>query len=164
MLSICVKLLQWWRYVGLCSTVVPHAYSVSQLLPSHVYLSSNRHRKSAQIHVYTLGLDNWVLLCSQHVSNCFNDEGILDSALQWYHTHIRSPNHCHRMCICQEKATEKALKFTFIHTGSRIECFHALNPCQTASMMKVFWTLLYSGNPRKFGLPTTVIACVLVKH
>ena len=40
------------------STQVPHTYAVTQALPSHVYVWSNRHLKIAQIDVYTHGLDN----------------------------------------------------------------------------------------------------------
>ena len=40
------------------STLVPHTYAVTQALPSHVYVWSNRHPKIAQIDVYTHGLDN----------------------------------------------------------------------------------------------------------
>jgi len=36
--------------------------------------------------------------------------------------------------------------------------------CHTASIMEVFWIMLYTGTPHIFGLPTTVIACVLVKQ
>ena len=163
MLSTCVKLLQWWKYFALCSTQIPNTYSVSQLLPSHVYLSSNKHREVAQIDVYTPGLEIWLLSCSQLVSKCFNDAGILDSAVHMYHTHIRSPNCSHRMCICQAIVIQKSLKLTFIHPGSTFDCFHALNVCQTASMMWVFWIMLYTGTPHIFGLPTTAVACVFVK-
>jgi hypothetical protein len=164
MLSICAKLLQWRRYFGLCSTQVPHTYSISQLQSSHVYLSSNSHPKVAQIHVYTPGLEIRLLLCSQLVPNCFNDVGIVEYALHRYPTHIRSPNYSHRMCVCQDKGTDKALKLTFIHSGSRFDWFYTVNVCQTARMMLVFWILLYTGTPHIFGLPTTSIACVFVKQ
>ena len=163
MLSTCAKLLQWRRYFGLCSTQVPHTYSVSRLLPSHAYWSSNRHRQCAQTVVCTLGLGNRLLWCSQLVPNCFNDVGILDSAVHRYSTHIRPPKYSHRMCICQAIVIQKSLKFTFIHSGSRFDWFYALNLCQTASMTEVFWIMLYTGTPHIFGLPTTVIACVLVQ-
>jgi hypothetical protein len=117
MLSTCAKLLQWRWYFGICCTQVPNTYSVSQLLPSHVYLSSNSHPKVAQIDVYTPRLKNWLFACSQLVPNCFNDGGILAYALHRYPTHIRSLHYCHHMCICQKIGTEKALKYTFIHTG-----------------------------------------------
>ena len=164
MLSTCAKQLQWLRYFGFHFTQVPHAYSVSQPLPSHVSLSRNRHRKSAEIDVYTQRLEISLLLCCQLVPNSFNDWGILDSTLHRYPTHILSPNHCHRMCLCQGIGTEKALKLTFIHKGSRFHCFYAVNLCQTASMIEVFWIPLYTGTPRIFCLPTTAIACVFVKE
>ena len=164
MLSTCAKLLQWRRYFGLCSTQVPHTYSLSQLLPSHVYLSSNRPSKRAQIDVYTLGLEIRLVLCSQLVPNCFNGGGTLEYTLHRYPTHIRSPNCSHHMCICQAIGPRKELKLTFIHPDSRIDCFHALNLCQTASMAEVFWIMLYTGTPHIFGLPTTAVACVFVKQ
>ena len=100
-LSSCAKLLQLRRYLGVCSTQVPHTYSVSQPLPSHLLWSSNSHPKVAQIHVYTPGLEIRLLLCSQLVPKCFNHNGILDYTLHRYPTHIRSPNYCRRMGICQ---------------------------------------------------------------
>ena len=151
-------------YFGFSCTQVPHTYSVSQLLPSHVYLSSNRHRRSAQIDVYTLGFEIRQVLCCQRVPNCCNDAGILDSAPRRYHTHIRSPNYCHHICICPGIGTKKALKNWFIHTVSTFHCFYAVNVCQTVSMMKVLWIVLYTGTPHIFGLPTTAIACSFVKE
>ena len=164
MLSTCAKLLQWRRYFGLCSTQVPHTYSVSQLLPSHVYLSSNRPSKRAQIDVYTLGLEIRLDLCSQLVPNSFNHKGTLEYTLHRYFPHILSPNYSHRMCICQAIVIQKSLKLPFIHSDSRIDCFHALNVCQTASMAEVFWSMLYTGTPHIFALPTTAVACVFVKQ
>ena len=73
MLSTCAKQLQWLRYFGLHCTQVPHTYSVSQPLPSHVSLSRNRHRKCAEIDVYTQRLEISLLLCCQLVPNSFND-------------------------------------------------------------------------------------------
>ncbi len=162
MLSTCAQLLQSLRYFGFHLTQVPHTYSVSQPLPSHVSLSRNRHRRIAEIDVHTQGLNISLLLCCQHVPNCFNHWGILDSTLHRYPTHILSPNHCHRMCLCQGIGTEKALKLTFIHKGSRFHCFYAVNLCQTASMIEVFWIPLYTGTPHIFGLPATAISCVSV--
>ena len=202
MLSTCAKLLRWCWYFGFCSTQVPNTYSVSQLLPSHGYWWSNSHAKVAEIDVYTRRLENWMLLCCQLVPNCFNDVGILDYALHRYPTHIRSPNYCRRMCICQAiaiqkslklkvytlvlgirllwcsqrvpnclndggiwdsaphryrspnycrrmcicpaKAIQESLKLTFIHPVSKIDCFYALNLCQTDAMMLVFCIVLYT--------------------
>jgi hypothetical protein len=114
--------------------------------------------------VYTPGLENWLLLCSELVPNCCNDAGILYCAVHMYHTHIRCPNYCHDMCICQAIVIQKSLKFTFIHPVWRFDCLHALNLCQTASMTEVFWNMLFAGTPHIFGLPTTAIACVFVKQ
>ena len=164
MLSTCAKLLQWRRYFGFCSAQVPHTYSLCQLLPSHVYLSSNRHRQSAEIDVYTLGLEIRLLLCSQLVPNCCNDGGILDCALHGHPTHIRSPNYCHRMCIRQAIVIEKALKMSLIHPGSRFDCFHALNLCRTAAMMEVFCIIPFTCTTHIFDLPTTGITCVFTKR
>ena len=164
MLSTCFKMFQWCWYFGFCCTHVSHTYSLSQLQSSHVYLSSNSHPKVAQIDVYTLGLEIWLLSCCQLVPNCFNDVGILEYALHRYPTHIRFPNYCHRMCIGQAIVIQKSMKMTFIHPDRRFDCLYALNLCQTASMMEVFWIMLYTGTPHIFGLPTTVIACVFVKQ
>ena len=225
MLSTCAKQLQSLRYFGFHFTQVPHTYSVSQPLPSHVSLSRNRHRRIAEIDVHTQGLDISLLLCCQLVPNCFNHWGILDCTLHrypthipspnhchrmclcqgignknrcnwrsrqrfesslvlccqlvpncfnhWgisdctlhrYPTHIPSPNHCHRMCLCQGIGTEESLKLTFIHKGSRFHCLYAVNLCPTASIIEVFWIPLYTRTPHTFCLPTTAIACVFVKE
>ena len=96
--------------------------------------------------------------------NCCNDAGILDCALHRYPTHIRSPNYCHHICMCQEIGIQKSLKLTFIHPGSRFNCLYAVNLCQTASMTLVFWNMIYTGTPHTFGLPTTAITCLFVKQ
>jgi hypothetical protein len=163
MLSTCAKLLHWRRYSGLCSTQVPHTYSVSQLQSSHECLSSNSLPKVAQIDVYTHGLEIRLLSCAELVPNWCNDAGILECALSRYPTHIPSPSYCHRMCICQAIGTRKSLKLTFIHPGSRIDCLYALNVFENASMMWVFWILLCICTTHIFALPTTVVACVFVK-
>ena len=138
MLSTCAKLLQSLRYFGFHFTQAPHTYSVSQPLPSHVSLSRNRHRKIVEMDVHTHGLEISMLLCCQPVPNGFNHWGILDSTLHRHPTHILSPNHCHRMCLGQGIGTEKSLKLTFIHKGSRCHCFYAVNLCQTASMIDMW--------------------------
>ena len=107
MLSTCAKLLQSLRYFGLHFTQIPHTYSVSQPLSSHVSLSRNRHRRIAEIDVYTQGFDISLLLYCQLVPNCLNDWGILDCTWHRYPTHILSPNHCHRMCVGQGIGTEE---------------------------------------------------------
>ncbi len=113
---------------------------------------------------YTDGLEMCWFGCSPLVPNCFDDAGILDSALHRYPTHIRSPNYCRRTGIGEAIVMQKSLKLTFIHAGSRMECFCAVNLCQTASMMWVFWIMLYTGTLHIFGLPTTDIACVFLKQ
>jgi hypothetical protein len=49
MMSTSVKVLQSLSYAGIKSTQVPHTYSVSQPLPSYVYLCKNRHPKTSPI-------------------------------------------------------------------------------------------------------------------
>ena len=98
----------------------------------------NRHRRIAEIDVYTLTLDISLLLCCQLVPNCFNQWGILDSTWHRYPTHILSPNHCHRMCLCQGIGTEESLKSTFIHKGSTFHCLYAVNLCPTASIIDIW--------------------------
>ena len=118
MLSTCVKLLQWLRYFGFYSTQARHTYSVSQPLSSSVSWSWNRHRNIAEIDVYRHRLEISLLLCCQHVSNCFNDWGILDSTPHRHRTHILSPNHCHDMYLCPRKGTKTSLQLTFVDTDS----------------------------------------------
>ena len=163
MLSTCAKLLEWCWYSGVCSKQVPPTYSLSRLLPSHVYLSSNRHRQSAEIDVYTLEFRNWLRSCSQLVPNCCNDGGNLDCALHRYPTHIWSRKCCHRMRIGQGIVIEKELKMSLIHSGSRCDCFHVLNLCQPAAMMEVFSIILLTCTTHIFDLPTTGITCVFTK-
>ena len=81
-MSTCGKLLEWLRYFGFYSTQAPHTYSVSQPLPSHVSLSWSRQPKITKIDVYRHRLEISLLLCCQHVANCLNDWGILDSTPQ----------------------------------------------------------------------------------
>ena len=162
MLSTCAKQLQSLRYFGFHFTLVPHTYSVSQPLPSHVSLSRNRHRRIAEIDVYTQGLDISLLLCCQHVPNCFNHWGILDSTLHRYPIHILSPTHCHRMCLCQGKGTEESLKSTFLHKGSTFHCFYTVNMChivlnndwhvrQNFNSLVVFFLVRYSQYTQNFN-------------
>ena len=164
MLSTSARLRQTETCPGLKSTQVPHTYSVTQPLPSHVCLWRYGQPKTAKFHVYTHRLNISVDLCSQLPPNSGNHRDIPDSTPHRYSTHILSPNYCRRMCICQAIVIQKSLKLTFIHPDSRIDCLHALNLCQTAWMTWVFWIMLYTGTPHIFGLPTTVIACVFVKQ
>ncbi len=120
--------------------------------------------KVAQIDVYTFGFEIRLVLGCQRAPNCSNDAGILNCALHRYLTHVWSLDYCHRMCICQAIGIDKALKLTFIHSSSGIDCVHALNLCQTAAMTEVFWIVLYTGTPHIFGPANAAIACVLVKE
>jgi hypothetical protein len=95
------KLLQWLRCFGFHFTGT-HTYSVSQPLPSHVYLSRNRHRKIAEIDVYGHGLDISLLLSSQLLPKSWDDSDMPESSSHRNPTHILSDNHCHPMCISQE--------------------------------------------------------------
>ena len=162
-LSTCAKLLQWCWYFGLCSTQVLHTYSVSQLLPSHLYFPKNRHRQSAQIDVYTHGVDISLLLCCHRVPKCLNDAGILDSAVHSYPTHIRSPNYCHRMCIGQGIGSEQSLKLSFIHTVSTFHFCNSVEVCSSASMMDVVVYYCHTGrarHARTVGMPKSwIVTC-----
>ena len=165
MMSTCAKLLEWCWYSGFRSTQVPHTYSVSQLLPSHLYLPRNRHRKSAQKLVYTHGVDISLLLCCQRVPNCFNDESTLDCALHRYPTHIRSPNYCHRMFICQGVGSEQSLKLSFIHTNSTFHFCNSVNVGSSASMMDVAVYYCHTGragHARTVGMPKSWIVTRLI--
>jgi hypothetical protein len=84
-MSTCAQLVQSLRYFGFHFTQVPHTYSVSQPLSSHVSLSRNRHRRITEIDVYTQGFDISLFLWCQLVSNCFNHWGIF----VWTHSHTR---------------------------------------------------------------------------
>jgi hypothetical protein len=163
-MSTCAQLVQSLRYFGFHFTQVPHTYSVSQPLPSHVSLSRNRHRRITEIDVHTQGFEISLILWCQLVSNCFNHWGILDSTLHRYPIHILSPNHCHHMCLCQGIGTKESQKSTFIHEDSTFHYFYDVNMCPTGSIIEVFCIPLYTGTPYIFCLPTTVIACVFVKE
>ena len=164
MLSTYAKLLQWRRYFGLCSTQVPHTYSVSQLLPSHAYLTSNRHRESrSNWRLYTRAWDSSGFM----LSTC-------DKLLQWCwyfglcstqvpHTYLLSQLQSSHVYLSRSRHRQNA-QLTFVHSWSRFDCFYAVNLCRTAAMMEVFWSMLYTGTPHIFGLPTAVITCVFVKQ
>jgi hypothetical protein len=147
MLSICAKLLQWRRYFGICSSQIPHTYSVSQLLPSHVYLSSNRHRKSAQIHVYTHGLENWLLLCSQLVPNCFDDAGILEYAVHQGTPHIFGLSTTTITCVFVKQWSSKNRWNWRLYTRARELTAFMLSTC--AKLLQ-WW--------RYFGLSSTQVS------
>jgi hypothetical protein len=67
-------------------------------------------------------------------------------------------------CVLTGIGTEESLKSTFIHKGPKFHCFYAVNLCQTASIIEVFWIPLYTGTPHICFLPTTAITCVFVKE
>ena len=105
----------WTHFV-----IVTVWWLIMPALGCHVYLWRRRHPRLAQIHVYTVahGLDvSLQLVLSRH-------HDILDSTPQRWRTHILSDNHYHLMCICEEIATQKSLKFTLIHTVSIFDCFN----------------------------------------
>ena len=77
-------------------------------------------------------------------------------------SHVSRSRNRHRMCLGQGIGTEKALKLTFIHKGSKLDCFYAVNLWQTVSIIEVFWIPLYTGTPHILCVPTTTIACVFV--
>ena len=119
MLSTSAKVLQWCRHAGIKSTQVPHTHSVSQQLPSYVYLWRKGHPKTGEIQVHTHGVDISLLLCSQLPPKSCNHRAMPESSSHRYPTHILSHNHCHHMCIREAIGTRKPLKLTFIHT-----CWH----------------------------------------
>ena len=85
--------LQSLSYAGLKSTQVPHTYSVSQPLASHVYSCRNDLPKIAEIDVYTHDLDISILLSPQLPPKFFNGRDMPDSSPQWYPAHILSHSH-----------------------------------------------------------------------
>ncbi len=93
MLSTAAKVLQWWRYAGITSTHVPHTHSVSQPLPSYVYLWRKAHPNTGEIQVHAHGLDISLLLCSKLPPKCCNDWDMPESSPHRYPTHILSHNH-----------------------------------------------------------------------
>jgi hypothetical protein len=142
----------------------PHIFGLPTTAIACVFVKQQTPKKRSNTRLYTRARE----LASFMLSTCAK-------LLRWcwyfgicctprYPTHIRSLNYYHHMCICQAMVIQESLKLTFVHPGSRIDCFYALNLCQTASMMEVFWIKLYTGIPHIFGLPTTVIACVCVKQ
>ena len=127
MLSTSATLRQSQRYPGCMSTQVPHTYSVTQPLSSHVYLSRCGQSKTAKILVYAHGLDISVVLCSQRPPHSGNRRDIPESSPHRYLTHMLSHKHCLHMCMCGAIGTRKSLKLTFIHTDSTIRWLYDLN-------------------------------------
>ena len=142
---------------------LPHTYSVTQALTSHVYLSRCGLPKTAQNHVYTHGLDNSLVLYSQLPPHSCNHTDIPDSSPHRYPTHVLSHNHCHGMCICQDVGSQKPANFTFIHTDSTFQWFYALNFRQTPAIIEISRIQVHTGTPHMFCHTTTAIACVFVK-
>jgi hypothetical protein len=164
MLSTSAKLLQTPRYPGVKSTQVPRTHSVSQPLPSHVYLWSYRRSKVAKKHVYTHKVDVSLPWCSQLPPNCCKHRGIPESSPHRYPTYIPSHNHYLPMCICDEIGGQKSQKSTLIHTKSTFRCFHALNFRQTAANIEISRKQVHTGTPHTFCLTTTTLKCVFVKQ
>ncbi len=120
--------------------------------------------KIAKNNVYTHGLDMSVVICSQLPPNSGNHRHIPDTSPHRYHTRLLSPNHCHRMCICQDVGSQKPLKITFIHTDSVTpQWFYALHFCQTPAIIDISRTQVHTGTTHIFCHTTTVITCVFVK-
>ncbi len=59
-----------------------------------------------------------MVLCSQLPPNSGNHGAIPDSTPHRHPTRNRSHNHGHRMCICEDVASQKPLNVTIIHTDS----------------------------------------------
>ena len=106
-----------------------HRHPTHILSPNLCHRMCPWHRKITEIDVYTPGLEIGHLLFCQLVSNFFNHCGFGDSTLHRYPTRIKSPNHCHRMCLGQGIDTGKSLKLTLVDTGSRFHCFYPVNLC-----------------------------------
>ena len=164
MLSTSAKLLQTPRYPGYKSTQVSHTHSVSQPLPSHVYLWSNRRSKVAKKHVYTHTVDFSLLWCCQLPPNCCKHIDIPDTSPHRYPTHILSHNHYHEMCICEAIGRQKSQNCTFIHVQSTFRCCCALNLRPTVANIKISQNQVHTGTPHTFCLTTTTLKCVFVKQ
>ena len=163
MLSTSATLRQSQRYPGVKSTQVPHTYSVIQPLSSHVYLSRCGQSKTAQIHVYTHGLDISVVLCSQLPPHSGNHRDIPESSPHRYPTRILSHTHCHHMRICEDVGSRKPLNFTFILTDSTFQWVYALNIRHTPAITEISRIQVHTGTPHVFCHTPTAIACVFVK-
>ncbi len=93
MLSTSVNLLQTWWYVGLKSTQTPRTHSLTQPLPSNVYLWRNGRSHVAKMPDYTLTVDFSMFGCSQLPPTVCKYGGIPASSPRRYPTHILSHNH-----------------------------------------------------------------------
>ena len=85
------------------STQVPHTYSVTQPLPSHVYLSRCGQSKTAKFLVYTHGLDISVVLCSQLPPHSGNHRDTPDSQVHTGTSHICCHTSTAFTCVCVEQ-------------------------------------------------------------
>ena len=87
--------MQWCGYFEVFSTQVPGTYSLSQLLPLHVYLSSNGHRKVAQIDVHTPGLHKHRVSVYTHTTHTHTHTHLLTHSLTLTHAQARTHSHTH---------------------------------------------------------------------
>jgi hypothetical protein len=136
-LSTSATVFQSLSYAGLKSTQVPHTYSVSQPLASHVYSCRNDLPKIAQIDVYTHDLDISLLLSPQLPPKSFNDRDMPDSSSHWYPAHILSHNHWHTMSIGEAIGIRESLKTMLIHTVSTFHYLYPLNFRQNPSIIEI---------------------------
>jgi len=163
MLSTSATLRPSQRYPGFKSTQVPHTYSVTQALPSHVYLSNCGQPKPPEFHVYAHGLDISLVLCSQLPPHSGNRRDISEACPHRYLTRILSHKHCHRMCICQDVGSQKLLNFSFIHTDWTFHWCYDLNFRHTPAIAEISRRHVHTGTSHVFCHTSTVIACVFVK-
>ena len=100
MLSTCAKVLQSLSYAGIKSTQVPHTYSVSQSLPSYVYLCRNRHPpKPVQFTIIFLYLRISQIWRVYPPSTSLHHRDIDWSTQQRYPTHIPSHKHSAELVV-----------------------------------------------------------------
>ena len=164
MLSTSATLRQSQRYPGRLSTQVPHTYSVTQPLPSHVYLSRCGQSKTAKFLVYTHGLDISVVLCSQLPPGSGNPRHIPESSPHRYLTRILSHNHCHRMCICQDVGSQKPLNFSFIHTDSTFQWVCSQLPPNSGNHRDTPDSQVHTGTSHICCHTSTAFTCVCVEQ
>ena len=149
--------IQSFMYPGFYSTIMKvsrilihtnteHMFGLpTTVITCVLYLWRNGQSKIAQIVCYTQHLDISLVLWSQLVPKSFNDGVMSDSTPHRHPTHIKSPNYCHRMCICEGIDTEKSLNLSFIHPTSTFHFVYVLNFRQSPSMMEVSQILLLTG-------------------
>ena len=81
----CVNLLKSQRHGLVKSTQVPHAYSVSEPLPTYVHLCRSRHPKTTPIYEYVAELDHIMLSTCAKLMESLNYAGI--KSMQVPHTY-----------------------------------------------------------------------------